>query len=620
MAPQARTVAARWLADFAHATKRGDSSASPQLFLSQGWLRDVLVFTWDLRALAGSDKVRSYLSQHLAAAKITDIHIDESIHLAPDVLSVPQISSEPGVEFAFKFQCTHGLGRAHARLLPDDDGTYKVLSLLMELCDLPGHEELATLPLRDDILGIPGRDMQKEFAEWVRQVETEPYVLIVGAGHAGLQTAARFKQMDIPALVIERHPRVGDIWRRRYPSLALHTPKRHHTLLYQPFPTNWPVFTPRDKLADWLEQYVQTQDLVVWTSTEIVPKPTYDHEKKHWDVTLLREGREVHLRPAHIVFATGTLGKPNVHQIPGEDTFQGERFHSNDYQGGDGYSGKRAVVVGSGNSSIDICQDLALHGAASVTMIQRSATCVLGRDYIAGFLRLSYPEDVPLAISDFKMLSMPLGLVNELSKADAQARMEANKDLHDKLRAGGVELNMAEEGIYILAQSQLGGKSWSAPQVAYMRTEESGSASICIFVMLGYWLDKGGADLIAEGRIAVKSGVSPRHFTEKGVVLSDGSELPADVVVLATGYINIRQVTAEILGEDVIEKVDGVYGFDREYEISGSYRPCGYPGLWFTSGDVALSRSMSKPLALQIKAIQLGLLKHDGKRLSVFPA
>lgn len=288
--------------------------------------------------------------------------------------------------------------------------------------------------------------------------------------------------MGIPALVIERNARVGDNWRKRYPTLTLHTVRRHHTreidvatvcgafrsdmlghlaVLYQPFPTNWPEYTPRDRIADWLELYVTMQDLVVWTSAEIKGRPKYSTETKDWDVTIFREGFEVRLRPAHIVLATGTLGERNIPDVPDIDRFHGQVVHSQDYQGGVEHAGKRAVIIGAGNSSIDVCQDLVFQGAASVTMIQRSSTCVMSREYIARQQRATFLEDLPLAISDFKFASLPFGLLKKLNIADQQAAWEEDRELHDKLRKGGVKLNMGPEGegLYLLVMERGGGKS-----------------------------------------------------------------------------------------------------------------------------------------------------------------
>ncbi|KAI0750678.1 hypothetical protein C8Q80DRAFT_1267999 [Daedaleopsis nitida] len=274
--------------------------------------------------------------------------------------------------------------------------------------------------------------------------------------------------------------------------------------------------------------------------------------------------------------------------VPHMELFRGRVLHSAEFVSGTAFAGQRAVVVGAGNSAIDICQDLVLRGAGAVTMVQRSSTCVMSRDYVAGMQRMGFPEDIPLDVADFKWASMPLGLLKKLMIKDEQAAWDSQRELHDKLRKGGVRLNMGPEG-----------------QGIYLQVMERGG---------GYWLDKGGADMIADGEIKVRSGVSPQKFTEKALVLSDGTELEADIVIFATGYVNMREVNTELFGEEVIGQTDKVYGIDCEGEIKGSYRPSGFPGLWFATGDFYVSRTMSKTLAIQLKAIQLGILKHDGRR------
>ena len=246
MTADPHSIASKWLVQCAAALSEADIDALVQLLLPDSWLRDFLVFTWDIRSLNGRDKIAAYLANTLGSARIVDVKLDEDQHLAPRLVPLPQMQNTPAVELAFTFECKHGHGHAHARLLEDVDGVYRAVTLFVEVSDLVGHEELSTLPLRDDVTGIPGRDMQKEMQDYVRQIETNPFVLIgmspcclfsppllmrdtVGAGQAGLIVAARFKQMNIPTLVIERHPRVGDSWRKRYPTLTLHTVKGHHT-------------------------------------------------------------------------------------------------------------------------------------------------------------------------------------------------------------------------------------------------------------------------------------------------------------------------------------------------------------------------------------------------------
>ncbi|KAI0719658.1 hypothetical protein C8T65DRAFT_736597 [Cerioporus squamosus] len=293
MALDPHFLASDWLSRFTAALKGTVISSITDLLLHDGWLRDVLVFSWDIRSLEGRETIASYLqSNSFTKADIVDVYLIERTDLAPRVYNWAQVQAV-GIEFAFTFDCRHGHARGYVRLLRDTDGIYKALTLLTELSDLVGHEELSTMPFEDDLAGnpnvaIPTKDLRSEFKNWQQEVESNPHVLIVGGAQTGLQVAARFKQMQIPTLVIERDARIGDVWRKRYPSLVLHTPKGHHTFLYQPYPANWPQFTTGSKLADWIEHYAFIQDLVVWTKSEFKQPPTYNPESQTWDVTVVR--------------------------------------------------------------------------------------------------------------------------------------------------------------------------------------------------------------------------------------------------------------------------------------------------------------------------------------------
>nr|VWO94807.1 FAD-binding monooxygenase BOA2 (EC (Botcinic acid biosynthesis cluster A protein 2) [Ganoderma boninense] len=558
-------IASQWLSECTFALRNADAKAFGDLLLPEGWLRDILVFTWDVRALEGRKNVTAFLNDRLRDAQIEDLRLNETPHLVPRVYAVP-MSAQTGVQFAFTFECQHGHGRGYVRLAPDTDGAYRAFTVLAELADLRGHEELGTLPPPDE------------------SAETNPHVII------GLQVAARFKRMNIPTLLIERNARVGDNWRERYPTLTLNTIRRHHTLLYEPYPSGWPEFTPRDKLADWLEHYAAAQNLAVWTDSELAPHPTYDTHDRRWDVTVVRAGFAVKLRPAHIVLATGTLGRPLVPAVPGMEGFGGRVVHSAHFAGGAAFAGMRAVVVGAGNSAADICEDLALAGAASVTMVQRSPTRIVTRDFFCAPLRAGWPEDVPLDVLDFRFVSMGFGLMKRIMVPDQVAAWEANRELYENLRKGGVSFELGSEGQVLFPE---------------------------VFERFG-GMDKGASILIADGRIKVKSLVSLKCFTKNSLILSDQTELPADVVVFApssTGYNYIRETNIELLGEDIINQTGEVFGLDSEGEIKGSYRPCGHPGLWFATGGFPTSRCLSKPLALQIKAIELGIMSSDERRL-----
>lgn len=291
--------------------------------------------------------------------------------------------------------------------------------------------------------------------------------------------AARFRQMGISAIVVEKNTRLGDNWRKRYPTLALHTPRTHHscklltfldnwlirkriTVLYAPFPKNWPLYTPRDKLASWIEQYADTQDLVVWTSSYPLPGPQYDASSRRWSVAINKDGTPVTLRPAHIIVATGTLGDPFIPTIRDVSSFHGVTMHAHSFLGGEGFKGKRVVVVGAGNTSADICQDLVVRGAKSVTMLQRSSTCVISAALVLHNLQMVFPEGQDVDVSDFKADGMPLGLLKKIAKSREMREIENNfdKDMHDGLLRRGLKLNPGADGAgqRFLLFERLGGK------------------------------------------------------------------------------------------------------------------------------------------------------------------
>ena len=95
----------------------------------------------------------------------------------------------------------------------------------------------------------------------------QPYCVIVGGGQGGIALGARLKRLDVPTIILESNARPGDSWRNRYKSLVLHDPVWYDHLPYLPFPDDWPIFTPKDKLADWLEAYVKIMELNYWGSS-----------------------------------------------------------------------------------------------------------------------------------------------------------------------------------------------------------------------------------------------------------------------------------------------------------------------------------------------------------------
>lgn len=394
--------------------------------------------------------------------------------------------------------------------------------------------------------------------------------------------------LGIGTLMIDQNDRVGDNWRKRYHQLVLHDPVWFDHLPYVPFPSNWPIFTPKDKLAEFFECYVKLLELNVWTRTTLTGS-SWSDASKQWTVQLQRQKEDgstetVTLRPRHIIQATGHSGKKNMPEFKGASSFQGTRLcHSSDFRGADPDSrGKKAVVVGSCNSGHDIAQDYYEKGY-EVTMVQRSSTCVVSSPAITEIaLKGLYEESgPPTEDADLWLWSIP----PELFKAQ-QLKVTGVQNQHDRATLEGLE--------------RAGFQVDRGPDDAglFLKYFQRGG---------GYYIDVGASQLIADGKIAVKHGQEITEIRPHGIRFADGTELEADEIVLATGYQNMRTQARLLFGDELADRVGDVWGFDREGEFRTIWRRSGHPGFWFMGGNLALCRYYSRLLALQIKATELGL-------------
>jgi cation diffusion facilitator CzcD-associated flavoprotein CzcO len=399
--------------------------------------------------------------------------------------------------------------------------------------------------------------------------------------------------LGVDTLIVDREARVGDNWRQRYRRLVLHDPVWFDHLPYVKFPDHWPIFTPKDKLGDFFEAYVQLLELNVWTKTEMTSS-SWDEGKQRWDVTLERqigdkkETRTLH--PRHIVQATGHSGKKNFPTFKGLESFKGQLYHSSDFPGATSESQRRrAIVVGSCNSGHDIAQDFYDHGY-DVTMVQRSSTCVVSSEAIVDIgLKALYSEgSVPVDDADILLWSMP----SALAKAQ-QVQLAELQSQHDRKTLEGLE--------------KVGFKLDKGPDNAglfYKYFQRGG----------GYYIDIGASQLIIDGKIKIKQGQEITEVLPDGLQFADGSTLQADEIVFATGYQNMRTQSRVIFGDQVADQLKDVWGFDDEGEFRTMWRRSGHPGFWFMGGNLALSRYYSLLVGLQIKAMELGLASYGNPR------
>jgi putative flavoprotein involved in K+ transport len=577
--PAERTDA--WLAAFEDALTAGDVDRAAGMFAATSFWRDLVAFTWNITTVENPAGVTELLTATLERTEPRSFAVEEPPEEADGVITA-----------WFTFETAVGRGRGLARLV-EEDGETKAWTFLTTLYELKGHEEPKgpRRPMgaehganKKRLTWLERR--QKEEAELGTSVQ--PYVLVVGGGQGGIALGARLRALGVPALVVDKHPRPGDQWRGRYKSLCLHDPVWYDHLPYLKFPDTWPVFSPKDKIGDWLESYVEAMEVPYWTST-VATKAIYSPEKGEWTVEVEREGDPLTLRPKHLVLATGMSGKPNVPDLPGRDVFRGDQHHSSAHPGPDAYAGKRCVVIGSNNSAFDICGAL-WENDADVTMVQRSSTHIVKSATLMDIgLGALYSEEavangVTTEKADLVFASIPYRIMHEFQIPLYEQMAERDADFYERLEKAGFRHDWGDDGSGL-----------------FMKYLRRGS---------GYYIDVGAADLVADGEVKLAHG-QVDHLTEDTVVLEDGTELPADLVVYATGYGSMNGWAADLISQEVADKVGKVWGLGSdttkdpgpwEGEQRNMWKPTQQEALWFHGGNLHQSRHYSLYLALQLKA------------------
>jgi putative flavoprotein involved in K+ transport len=572
-----------WLSSFGKALDRTDYNAAVTMFEDDSYWRDLVAFTWNIKTLEGKVNIRAMLEATIPEAK------------PRQWLPLGDATSENGVLSGwFTFETAVSRGKGHIRL---KDG--KCWTLLTTMTELKGFEEKKGASRAKGVQHgvVPDRQtwLERKTQEAAELgVSRQPYCLIIGGGQGGIVLGARLKQLEVPTIIIEKNSRPGDSWRNRYKSLCLHDPVWYDHLPYLPFPEHWPIFSPKDKIGDWLEMYAKVMELDYWHST-VCQSAQYDEKTKEWTVTVDRAGKTFVLRPKQLVLATGMSGVPLVPEIPGADQFKGRQHHSSRHRSGEEYSGKTCIVVGSNNSAHDICADLWEHGA-DVTMIQRSSTHVVKSDSLMEVaLGGLYSESAVKAgittdIADLIFASVPFKIMHAFQIPVYSQIAKRDAGFYERLAKAGFLLDFGEDGSGL-----------------FMKYLRRGS---------GYYIDVGASELVAEGKIKLKSGVAIERIKEHSVLLTAGTELPADLIVYATGYGSMNGWAARIISQEVADKVGKCWGLGSatakdpgpwEGELRNMWKPTHQTSLWFHGGNLHQSRHYSQFLSLQIKARMEGI-------------
>ena len=576
------TTVQNWLTQFETALAGSDDVSLKILFHADSHWRDLLAFTWRIRTVNGADAILRELKAHIGKVRPAAFRIDPR-------RAAPRHVTRAGAdvhEAIFTFETAEGRGSGVLRLTPDagDGNTLKAWTLLTALDEIKGHEEQTgrSRPQNKiysrDFRRPNWLDLRKAAAEYV---DREPAVLVVGGGQAGLSIAARLTQLEVDTLIVDRDRRIGDNWRNRYHALVLHNQTHVNHMPYMHFPPTWPAYIPKDKIAAWFEAYVESMELNYWTATEF-EGGAYNEKEGRWSVILRRDdGTKREMHPRHVIMATGVSGIPSLPDIPTLRNFRGTVLHSSQYDDGERWSGKKVLVVGSGNSGHDIAQDLHSSGAR-VTLVQRSSTMIVNVEPSAQLPYALYDEGPSLEDCDLVATSIPLSLAKKSHILLTEKAKNLDQDLLDGLRRVGFKIDFGEDGT-----------GW---QFKYLTRGG------------GYYFNVGCSDLIVKGEIGLVQFSDIASFVVEGARMSTGEILAADLIVLATGYKGQEHLVRKLFGNDVAVRVGPIWGFGDEHELRNMFTRTPQPGLWFIAGSFAQCRIYSKYLGLQIKACDAGLL------------
>jgi len=314
-----------FLDGFGKALQDGDIAAVTALFQDDCYWRDLVTFTWNIKTMEGKDQVADMLRAQLATTQPTGW-----------VLAEGELPTEDGgivtAWISFETAVARGYGLIRLR-----EG--KIWTLLTTMVELKGHEEPKG---HDRPLGAKhgaGRNRttwaeERAAEEAELGYTTQPYCVIIGGGQGGIAMGARLRQLGVPTIILEKNDRPGDSWRNRYKSLCLHDPVWYDHLPYIKFPDNWPVFSPKDKIGDWLEMYTKVMELNYWTRST-AKSAQFDEASGTWTIVVDRDGSEVVLKPTQLVMATGMSGKARMPDVPGIERFTGHQHHSRTHPGPD---------------------------------------------------------------------------------------------------------------------------------------------------------------------------------------------------------------------------------------------------------------------------------------------
>jgi cation diffusion facilitator CzcD-associated flavoprotein CzcO len=355
--------------------------------------------------------------------------------------------------------------------------------------------------------------------------------------------------MGLKALLVDRLPRLGDLWRSRYETVRSHTPIYTDHYSFLKYPETWPRWVEQEKISNWMEHYGEIMGLDYMLGTA-VKNIDYDEKSRLYTVQVENAQGVQTFRVPHLVLAAGLFSPtPVIPDIPGKDTFQGQVYHSKFHKAArliPDISSKEVVIVGCGTSAHDVAQDFVNNGAASVSIVQRHPIfSFTTKSMETTFFSLWQTPGWTLEEADIISNSFPLPVARTMNIPATAMMEELDKETIQGMEKAGMR---------------------------FKKTKDCGHGFLDqLMIKAGhFYADQGAAAMIVDGRIKIhncEQGVT--EFIKDGVVLGSGEKVHADVVVMATGYQRSKSIVKDIMGKEVAAKLGDIGHLDKEQERIG---------------------------------------------------
>ncbi|KAF2823555.1 FAD/NAD(P)-binding domain-containing protein [Ophiobolus disseminans] len=591
---EAKTV----LRSFNEALASNDAAALANcLYDEQAYWRDFGALTSHLRTFKAPRVVAAALLDTIALRGLEgDIELAGDAHFA--VLSPVMMFIDAGIKLRTTSPALDCSGKFV--LLPtksEESGEavgWKIWVLstwVEELIDHPADEALLLAPSRK----LDGSEV----------METD--VLIIGGGTSGLISAARLKALGVESIVLDSNAHVGDAWGKRFDSLTFHVPTSNCELPYASYGKELqsPHRLTRDEVAKHMHQYAADFHLNVILRAGI-RSTVFNAIEKKWTIKFRTgDGEETRtIFSKHLVQATG-LGcrKPYLPPMDNEKSYKGTSIHSVQFRNAHvlAKKGTKSVaVIGSANTAFDIMRDC-YNAGLKTTMVARSPTYVFPYEYIMDSHGIGAYDMMPVEAADRLINTLPTGIDGQFSHGLFAHLASQEPDRYLALSQAGFPVLDSRDPSF---------------NVQHHLLERAG----------GHYIDVGGTELIASGKVAVRGLVEPIGYTETGLRLSDGSALEADAVIWCTGYADkdVRVTARDMLGAeepregykkgdlgpaDIAARLDASWGVDAEGEVRGVWkRHLRMENYWTMGGVIQHQRWWSRPMTQQIKLALEGSL------------